>query len=276
MLITCPDCQKQISDLAPACPNCGRPGPFEGLGPVTPAKAAMTPAPGAKSRRGMGKWVLGLLVAILVAGGVGFPVFGSPEKEEASLQYLKIGGRCGYINAKGEMVIAPRFEFAGDFSANGLARIQENGKYGYINAKGEIVIAPRFGAAEDFSANGLALIKENGKYGYINAKGEIVIPPRFEYTRGFSANGLAAIQENGKWGYINAKGEMVIAPRFEGAWYFYDNGLATIEENGKYGYINAKGEPVVLTDEVCGAEVLKNGKGEIIWPEKTEVQICEE
>lgn len=24
-LITCPDCQKQISDLAPACPNCGRP-----------------------------------------------------------------------------------------------------------------------------------------------------------------------------------------------------------------------------------------------------------
>jgi len=24
-LITCPDCQKQISDQAPACPHCGRP-----------------------------------------------------------------------------------------------------------------------------------------------------------------------------------------------------------------------------------------------------------
>lgn len=24
-LITCPDCQKQISDAAPACVNCGRP-----------------------------------------------------------------------------------------------------------------------------------------------------------------------------------------------------------------------------------------------------------
>lgn len=24
-LITCPDCQKQVSDQAPACPNCGRP-----------------------------------------------------------------------------------------------------------------------------------------------------------------------------------------------------------------------------------------------------------
>jgi hypothetical protein len=24
-LITCPDCSKEISDLAPACPNCGRP-----------------------------------------------------------------------------------------------------------------------------------------------------------------------------------------------------------------------------------------------------------
>lgn len=24
-LITCPDCGKQVSDMAPACPNCGRP-----------------------------------------------------------------------------------------------------------------------------------------------------------------------------------------------------------------------------------------------------------
>jgi len=25
-LINCPDCKKQISDAAPACPHCGRPG----------------------------------------------------------------------------------------------------------------------------------------------------------------------------------------------------------------------------------------------------------
>lgn len=25
MLINCPDCKRQISDQAPACPNCGRP-----------------------------------------------------------------------------------------------------------------------------------------------------------------------------------------------------------------------------------------------------------
>lgn len=24
-LITCPDCQKEVSDAAPACPSCGRP-----------------------------------------------------------------------------------------------------------------------------------------------------------------------------------------------------------------------------------------------------------
>jgi tetratricopeptide (TPR) repeat protein len=28
MLVTCPDCKKQISSLASACPNCGHPGPF--------------------------------------------------------------------------------------------------------------------------------------------------------------------------------------------------------------------------------------------------------
>ena len=26
-LINCPDCNKEISDLAPACPHCGRPNP---------------------------------------------------------------------------------------------------------------------------------------------------------------------------------------------------------------------------------------------------------
>ena len=332
MLITCPDCQKQISDLAPACPNCGRPGPFEGLEPVRPAAepttpAAAMPAPVANNRQGTGKGklVIGLVVAILVIA-LGFLVFGSQEdgeeslitqvmnkKEDAekSLVYVFIGGKFGYINAKGEMVIPARFDVAVDFTANGLARIKENGKWGYINAKGEMVIPARFDYVGNFAANGLAYIKENGKWGYINAKNEMVIPARFDNADDFAANGLAKVRENGKWGYINAKGEMVIPARFDDAndfaanglarvvengkygyinaknemaiparlddaWSFAANGLAYVKENGKWGYINAKGQTVVSYDKVCDTEVLKNAQGEIIWPQKTSAQICEE
>jgi len=40
MLVVCPDCQKRISSLARTCPDCGRPGPFEGAAPVEPVVTA--------------------------------------------------------------------------------------------------------------------------------------------------------------------------------------------------------------------------------------------
>jgi hypothetical protein len=63
--------------------------------------------------------------------------------------------------------ILPRFDDAKDFAANGLARVKVNGKWGYIDEKGEAVILPRFDEAEGFAANGLAVVRVNDKYGYI-------------------------------------------------------------------------------------------------------------
>lgn len=46
-LIKCPDCGKEFSDLAPACPNCGRPNQVQPQRPTGPAMAnrANTPGP---------------------------------------------------------------------------------------------------------------------------------------------------------------------------------------------------------------------------------------
>ena len=74
MLIVCPDCQKQISDLEPACPSCGRPGPFTGA-----ASVAETPAPTATSTpSGKGKmWLIGLAVVLVI----GILALGLAKKE---------------------------------------------------------------------------------------------------------------------------------------------------------------------------------------------------
>jgi hypothetical protein len=83
MLITCPDCQKQISDLAPACPNCGCPGAFGGLAPVqlsAPAANVQGSASGVSAKL----WVLGL-VALLFVTGLGFMVFGAKEDKGENL-----------------------------------------------------------------------------------------------------------------------------------------------------------------------------------------------
>ena len=80
-----------------------------------------------------------------------------------------------------------------------------------------------------------------------------------------------------KWNYINTKGRWVIPSRFYSVIYsFSDNGLAWVRENEKSIFINAKGETVASIDDVCDLKVLKNARGEIIWPQKTEAQICEE
>src|SRR5262249_36748900 len=83
-------------------------------------------------------------------------------------------GKYGFIDRKGNFVIAPTFASAGYFS-EGLAPVEvegrllvssgeggqftgsERGKWGYIDRTGKLKIPPQFGSANAFS-EGLALV----------------------------------------------------------------------------------------------------------------------
>jgi hypothetical protein len=80
----------------------------------------------------------------------------------------------------------------------------------------------------------------------------------------------------------NANGEEVIlvSPRFTHPSHFHDYGdvrLAFVEgrEDRSRAYIDQRGIAVVVVEWVCGTEVLKNAKGDILWPQKSIAQICE-
>ena len=68
-LVTCPDCGKEISDQAPACPNCGRPAA------ARPAVTAPPPATKAKKKTGcLIRSILGLIglcVLLVIVGVIG-------------------------------------------------------------------------------------------------------------------------------------------------------------------------------------------------------------
>ncbi|MFN2596364.1 MAG: WG repeat-containing protein [Pyrinomonadaceae bacterium] len=165
-----------------------------------------------------------------------------PKTEEERVELLPGGGdtnkRCGYVNKSGEVVIAPQYNEAGDFS-EGLAAVrvgrrgnvigsedEQTGKWGYIDRAGGVVMPLQFQNAHDF-AEGLAPVKIGAKWGYVDAGGKTVIPPRFEWAQSFSG-GLAlvavgepktwwprrgvtalAIGLKGKYGYIDKTGEFV-------------------------------------------------------------------
>src|SRR5208283_1931830 len=80
-------------------------------------------------------------------------------------------------------------------------RVRVGGRTGYIDGTGKLVINPQFGSASEFS-EGLAVVcvgdcdfgregQGSHKYGFINESGKIVINPQFDQVREF-AEGLAA------------------------------------------------------------------------------------
>lgn len=198
-----------------------------------------------------------------------FAFAGNPREELSEFGFDN-GGPYGYVNQKGEVVIAPIFEIAGRFAANGLAVVKYRDKYGFINEKGVWAIPAKFEKLEPFSSNGLALAGGNPQvmkiegmggilgysvrdFGFINQLGEWVIKPRFTAARSFAPNGLAVVTEKdtNKQGVINARGEWVFSDKSIEPLSFSANGLAPAkyitpsrEEAqgvGYWGYVDATG-----------------------------------
>jgi hypothetical protein len=120
-------------------------------------------------------------------------------------------GKYGYRDRQRNVVIAPQFDFAGDF-AEGVAPVgvgaYPDTKWGFIDLKGKFVIQPQFEAAHPFS-EGLAAVKQGGKLGYVDKAGKVIVEPRFDEALPFE-DGRARVRiiKEG-YGYINARGEII-------------------------------------------------------------------
>jgi WG containing repeat len=82
--------------------------------------------------------------------------------------------RMGYIDQKGHWVIQSRFKnyFYYDFSEGLVSFRQQSKGWGYMNAKGKVVVRPRFQWAGSF-ANGIAPVLLDDRCAHIDKGGEI-------------------------------------------------------------------------------------------------------
>ena len=123
---------------------------------------------------------------------------------------VKLGGKWGYINETGKMVILPTWDEALTF-ADGLAPVQKGGKWGYIGKAGKVVVELSWDDAEVFSG-GAATVK-NGKFGFIDATGKVISEAKWASNGKFS-HGLAVVHTtghgvDGSVAIINLKGETI-------------------------------------------------------------------
>jgi TonB family protein len=157
---------------------------------------------------------------------------------------VRTGSKWGFIGRDGKFVIEPRFQFIRGSFSGGLACVMENYKYGYIDKHGQWKIKPRFNDAYKFR-EGVAEVEIDGKTGFIDTNGQFVVNPEFARVGHFS-EGLAPVKKTllGKWGYIDKKGNWVIPPTYDYA-YSFSEGVAAVKKNVKYGFIDKTGKVVL-------------------------------
>jgi hypothetical protein len=108
------------------------------------------------------------------------------------------------------------FESAHTFS-DGLAHVKLNGRVGFIDTRGQWAIPPEFEETALSFSEGLAWARQGKLLGFIDKQGRWVIPPQFKEVKQFSS-GLAAVTSHGKrWGYIDKAGKFIIPEIAHGA-----------------------------------------------------------
>jgi hypothetical protein len=179
---------------------------------------------------------------------------------------IKQGGKWGYINRSGEVVIKPQFDSAEAF-ADGLAIVRYPARkkplkpgekkaelvdgMGFIDQTGKVVIeldTPLHLYGDSFR-EGLAQYwtyePDKGTVnGYIDTSGQIQIKARFTYALSF-VDGLAAVCIDLKCGFIDKTGEFAIEPKYIVTRSFSEGlGLAGFDHD-RIGFVNKSGEMVI-------------------------------
>jgi len=213
---------------------------------------------------------------------------------------VKVGGKWGFIDTTGKMVIEPQFNpkqaqfnsyFSDDLVAvnfndgtvNGFdSNSPANTKWGFADKSGRIVINPNFDGdyfnPPHFS-EGLAVIAAGVpggaemsfeipgiKFGYLDKAGRFAIEPKFEKAFEFN-DGVASVRINGKWGFIDKRGQFVIEPIYDQA-YRFSEGLSPVTLNERTFFIDKSGKRVNDKD-FPALSALSDGLASIIVTGKT-------
>lgn len=157
------------------------------------------------------------------------------------LQGIRRNGKYGFVDGKGKLRIANRYDSIGAFQ-NGLAPVKLIGMWGFINTDDKIVIQPNYESVSTFS-NGLALVKRNAKMGLIDQRGQVVLPLRYEHI-GRLSTGKFLLKANRLLGVAHENGKIEIEPRFDEL-KVLANGQLLVKQANKWGMISSSGLDII-------------------------------
>lgn len=168
---------------------------------------------------------------------------------------IQIGGRYGYINYDGKVIITPKYQYCSRFF-EGVSIVRDmNGISNIMNLKGECIPIGKDIIVDNFH-EGLAKVSARERSGYINKKGVVVInKPNAElgnFSEGFAVVAEYDVDKNTNkykkiFYYINKSGKNIFNKKFEGA-YSFSEGYAVTVQNGQFVIIDKQGRNYLTTD----------------------------
>lgn len=162
-------------------------------------------------------------------------------KESEGFRGVQKDGKFGFVDAKGKLRIANRYDSIGDFH-EGLAAIKLIGKWGFLNAQDKIAVHPNYEWVDRFNG-GVCIAKQRGKFGMIDATGKAILEFRYDAINRLP-NGQLEIVANQKKGRASAEGKIEIETRFN---YLaeVENGSLIASQEGLFGVVDRHGLSVV-------------------------------
>jgi hypothetical protein len=142
------------------------------------------------------------------------------------------GGLVGFKDARGNVVVPPRFLAADSFTADGLAGVRIDGAHGwtYIDRSGRVLVPETVTTdpLPDPFVEGLARFIDGGKVGFFDRRGRIVVPARYDYAfpmeHGLGVFCLGCEKRfegeiyflvGGRWGLVDRRGVEVVPPIYD-------------------------------------------------------------
>lgn len=169
---------------------------------------------------------------------------GTEQVFEASegLRGILRDGRYGFVDARGRLRIANRYEGIGKFR-EGIAPVKILGKWGFVNTEDKIVINPSYEYVEELS-RGVAIASRNKRFGLIDKSGKILLEFRYDSIQ--RVGNKFTIKTDSKFGLTDENGRVLIEPRFESL-QLLDNGNVLVRSERHWGVLTYDGLSVIPT-----------------------------
>ena len=140
--------------------------------------------------------------------------------------------------------------FINNWSDDAIFAVKKGGKWGYIDGYGKVIIPLEYEEVGNFS-EGLAAVRKDDKWGYINPKNEVVIPIEFTNKEvGYFKNGVAKYYTDSGIGLINMKGEIIAEPKYNSIEYVKENVAIVSFDDYYYLYDFVKEKKLKRLEEI--------------------------